>query len=137
MSNDKKKLPPKVAAFISEAKPVLEDYPAQVKRADDAEARENAAAVSVTKLAEETADALLAAGCIVAEDRAKFASDLVDPARAHNVIRALGKKVVAAERNSVPPVMGGPAADSQRKTAGEEGDSYSVFGSRVRQASGV
>ena len=137
MSNDKKKLPPKVAAFISEARPVLEDYPAQVKRADDAEAREAASAESVTKLAEDTADALLASGAIIAEDRAKFAADLTVPAKAHNVIRQLGHKIAAAERNAVPPAMGDPVTNSQRKTANEEEDAFGTFGSRVRQASGV
>jgi len=150
MSKDNK-LPPKVETFIKEASAQLKEQDALVKRAEDAEAKvaelektaanadTSAADEAVTKLAEETANVLLADGVIAAEHRAKFAADLVEPAKAHTLLRNLGKKIASVEATAQPPRMGGPADDAQRKSASDEGSESADdrFSRRVRQASGV
>ena len=144
MSNDKKKaaaLPPKVASYIKESKQAITDLKkvaeAQQSRADglQKEAEEHKAAQK--KLAEETANQLLQRGVIAATHRAKFAEDLADPAKAHQLIRHLGAKVASAEQQAAPPRAGKPAEGAQRKSAQDGETAHDRFASRLRQTSGV
>lgn len=137
-------LPPKVAQYLRESKAILAEVPELQKTAAEAEQLKQQAAAAKehqAKLASDTVGELKQVGLITDADQAKFASDLAEPGKAHNLIRYLGKKLAAAEANAAVKPMGNPDRGGQgpstKKTAEDGETANDRFASRVRAAAGV
>jgi len=135
---------------MRDSKPILARVPVLEKEAADAKAeverltKEAADAADVeqsrsSKLASSTADTLKQLGLIATDgDHAKFATDLAEPEKAHNLIRYLGKKLAAAEAQAAVKPMGNPDHNGAKPKTAEDGESADDrFASRVRAAAGA
>lgn len=148
MSN-KQTLPPKVAEYLRESKPILARVPELEKRAEAAAAAEakvksltksaSDQQAALAKLAKDTADNLLSNGIIAKTDHAKYASDLSDPEKVHNVLRYLGKKYAALEAQAAAPSQGRPSSGggSTKIAEGEKESANDTFNRRLHAATGA